>query len=166
MAVLSLVLLASLVTGITRQSLNKSSTKINTNTSKAPTRFEYLLYPGFAPLDVFGPVQALEPLSYIIDANFTVIAESLDAVHTGPPPGGPSFWPNQGHSIITEGILPTHTFETAPPLDVLLIPGSYGSYAPSPLLDSTISLSVRVLELRLGRVSSMESMQLLIRRLE
>ncbi len=36
-------------------------------------------------------------------------------------------------------MLPTHTFETAPPLDVLFVPGGLGTRAPSPLLNSTIA---------------------------
>ncbi|PMD30668.1 DJ-1/PfpI family protein [Hyaloscypha variabilis F] len=109
------------------------------NIIKAPTRFGLLLYPGFAPLDVFGPIQALTSLSYAYgDLNLTIISETLDPVYPGPPAVGvKTFWPVVINSTVSEGILPTHTFETAPPIDVLMIPGGFGGWAPAPILDST-----------------------------
>jgi transcriptional regulator GlxA family with amidase domain len=55
--------------------------------------------------------------------NLYVIAETLDPVSTkllGEQPMGSDFG---------QTVLPTHTFQTAPPLDVLLVPGGQGTRA-------------------------------------
>jgi putative intracellular protease/amidase len=99
------------------------------------TKYGYILYPAFAPLDVFGPLEALGELAFITpNLNVTIIAETLDPVFNG----RASFWVNPLNSTVSEYILPTHTFETAP-LDVLIIPGGIGSRAPVPLLSNTIA---------------------------
>jgi len=56
--------------------------------------------------------------------NLYIIAETLEPVSTkllGEQPMGSDF----GQSVV-----PTHTFQTAPPLDVLLVPGGQGTRAP------------------------------------
>jgi transcriptional regulator GlxA family with amidase domain len=87
-------------------------------------------------LDVFGPLEALGGLSYMIpNLNLTIIAETMEPV----PSGKTSFWTNLANSSVSEWVMPTHTFENAPPLDVLIIPGGLGSLPPAPLLNSTIA---------------------------
>jgi len=91
--------------------------------------------PGFAALDVFGPLEALAELSMITpDLNLTIIAETLDPV----PNLKASFWTNPENATVWEYVIPTHTFETAPPVDVLIIPGDIGSRAPLPTLNTAI----------------------------
>ncbi|EEQ29943.1 ThiJ/PfpI family protein [Microsporum canis CBS 113480] len=65
-----------------------------------PSSFGVLLFPEFQSLDVFGP----------LDVRSTQI--------------------NKFGSSFGEAIMPTHTFKNAPPLDVLLIPGGFGTEAP------------------------------------
>jgi putative intracellular protease/amidase len=139
MLVSTLILLASLATGNSSKLSKILFAQMKANIIKAPTRFGLLLYPGFAPLDVFGPIQALTSLSYAYsDLNLTIIAETLDPVYPGPPAVGvKTVWPVVIYSTVSEGILPTHTFETAPPIDVLMIPRGFGGWAPAPILDST-----------------------------
>jgi len=141
MIILTLIILAGLATGDASKLSNDFFAKIKAYIIKAPTRFGLLLYPGFAPLDVFGPIQALTSLSYAFSGlNLTIIAESLDPVYPGPPAVGvKTFWQVVINSTVSEGILPTHTLETAPPIDVLMIPGGFGGWAPAPILDSTYS---------------------------
>jgi putative intracellular protease/amidase len=43
------------------------------------------------------------------------------------------------NSAVSVLVLPTRTFETAPPLHALLVPGGLGSREPSPLVNSTIA---------------------------
>ena len=45
---------------------------------------------------------------------------------------------NSAGSRFGEGVLPTHTFATAPPLDVLMVPGGLGTRAPEAELQSAI----------------------------
>ena len=114
--------LIALVSGGTRKSNNTC------------TEYGYILYPGFAALDVFGPLEALAELSMITpDLNLTIIAETLDPV----PSVKASFWTNPENATVWEYVVLTHTFETAP-VDVLIIPGGIGSRAPPPTLNTTI----------------------------
>ncbi|KAK5053884.1 hypothetical protein LTR84_001846 [Exophiala bonariae] len=91
-----------------------------------PKSFGLLLYPQFEVLDAAGPIEALNLLSHLdgfTDMKLSIISKTLDPISIGPA-GAP-------HSTVFTGAqryLPTHTFETAPPLDVLLIPGGAGSF--------------------------------------
>lgn len=67
--------------------------------------------------------------------NLTLIAENLDPVASG----YMSWRTSPVNSTFSESVVPSHTFATAPPLDVLVIPGGVGSRAPSPILNSTIA---------------------------
>ncbi|KAK7445091.1 hypothetical protein VKT23_014952 [Stygiomarasmius scandens] len=57
--------------------------------------------------------------------NLSIIAKSLEPVSTKY--GDPSL--NPFNSNFGESIVPTHDFTTAPPLDVLLVPGGFGTRA-------------------------------------
>jgi putative intracellular protease/amidase/methionine-rich copper-binding protein CopC len=69
-----------------------------------------VLYPGFEVLDVYGPI---EMWSYLQDFRIVLIAE-----HVGPVLSA------QGTSTLA-----THSFTTAPALDILMVPGGNGSSA-------------------------------------
>ncbi|TDZ26088.1 Isonitrile hydratase [Colletotrichum orbiculare MAFF 240422] len=108
----------------------------NSNGSKKPVSFGIVVFPAFQALDVFGPLDALNLLSRSYDMNLYTIAESLDPVSTKLVPGaqhqpgaiaasapsGPQATCDFGQTIV-----PTHTFQTAPPLDVLIVPGGQGT---------------------------------------
>lgn len=64
--------------------------------------------------------------------DLALISPTLDPVTTKP--RSPSM--NPKNSSFFQSIVPTHTLETAPPLDVLIIPGGLGTRAPD--LNSTI----------------------------
>ncbi|GLB41556.1 putative protein kinase activity [Lyophyllum shimeji] len=85
-----------------------------------PTRFGIVVFPGFQALDAFGPLDALNSLAYYFPLDLSIIAATMDPVSTRPPNAPP-----QGN--FSESIVPTHTFETAPPLDVLIVPGGRGT---------------------------------------
>ena len=92
-------------------------------TAKAkPTNFGVILLPAFQALDVFGPLDALNLLARSDKMNLYMIADTLEPVSTkllgSNQPMGSDF----GQSVV-----PTHTFETAPSLDVLLVPGGQGT---------------------------------------
>ncbi|KAF8075227.1 class I glutamine amidotransferase-like protein [Lyophyllum atratum] len=90
-----------------------------------PINFGIIVFPGFQALDAFGPLDALNTLAYDFPLNLSIIAETLEPVSTRAPNAPP---PNSGN--FSESILPTHTFETAPQLDVLLVPGGRGTRDP------------------------------------
>lgn len=94
-----------------------------------------LLFPGFEVLDMAGPIECLNTLSVHMGKllQLYVIAATMDPVtpdHSEPGPSS-SFAGQQLY-------LPTHTFENAPALDLLIVPGGPGSIkkeALQPTLD-------------------------------
>jgi len=97
-------------------------------TGQPPTLFGVVVFPGFQALDAFGPLDALNTLAHSIPLNLSVIAATLDPVSTKPNPS--ANFPNPHNSNFAQSILPTHTFDNAPALDVLIIPGGMGSADP------------------------------------
>ncbi|EEB95292.1 hypothetical protein MPER_05757 [Moniliophthora perniciosa FA553] len=97
----------------------------NPEGSTRPVNFGVLLFPTFQALDVFGPLDALNILSMSFPLNLSIIAKSLDPVSTKH--RDPSL--NPFNSNFGESVVPTHDFDNPPPLDVLLIPGGYGTRA-------------------------------------
>ncbi|KAL3424708.1 DJ-1/PfpI family protein [Phlyctema vagabunda] len=122
----SLWLACSTMTLVQALSSSSSSSTI-TNTTSLPTRFGVVLFPAFQALDVFGPLDALNLLSWKHALNVSLIAATLDAVSTQV--RSPAM--NPFNSSFGEAVVPTHTFG-APPrdLDVLLVPGGVGTRAP------------------------------------
>jgi transcriptional regulator GlxA family with amidase domain len=88
--------------------------------AKFPKSIGIVLYPGFEVLDAAGPIEALNCLAFSPgdkDLKFSIISRSMEAVR----PGANSF-------TLSQGYLPTHTFDNAPQLDMLLVPGGFGSF--------------------------------------
>ena len=107
------------ITSITKNTITPSSMPF-------PKSFGLLVYPEFELLDAAGPLEVLSGLARMEgyqDITLSIISESLDPVSLGPEPQGTS--PLALNSAIRW--VPTHTFATAPPLDVLLVPGGIGS---------------------------------------
>lgn len=69
-----------------------------------------VLYPGFEVLDVFGPI---EMWSYVPDFKVITVAATAGPVRSA-----------QGISTVAD-----YSFETAPPLDILMVPGGVGTRA-------------------------------------
>ncbi|KIX05665.1 uncharacterized protein Z518_03637 [Rhinocladiella mackenziei CBS 650.93] len=94
-----------------------------------PKRFGMVLFDGFQLIDVAGPVDVLNVLSTRVEGiSLSLIAEDLSPKSTLP-----KVWPaNMGMAQFTtsQTLQPTHTFDTAPELDVLIIPGGMGSFDP------------------------------------
>ena len=85
-------------------------------------KYGVIVYPGFQALDVFGPLDALNSLSLAYPMQLSVIAETLDPISTKPPGSL-----NNPGTDFSQVVIPNHTFETAPPLDVLIVPGGIGN---------------------------------------
>ncbi|RJE23097.1 DJ-1 PfpI family protein, partial [Aspergillus sclerotialis] len=94
-----------------------------------PTRIGVVLFPGFQALDAFGPLDAFNVLSWTHNITLSILSSTLDPVTTKSP---------RSPSAIGQSIVPTHTFSTAPELDVLLIPGGLGTRGSSPEILATI----------------------------
>ena len=97
--------------------LTTSSPIIATAPPAVPTSIGVIVYPGFEALDVFGPLQAFNLLANNVTMNLSVIASSLEPVSIH------GISPNGVGSTFGQDIVPTHTYEDAPPLDMLLVPG-------------------------------------------
>ena len=80
-----------------------------------------VVFPGFEALDVFGPLQAFNILSDAVAMNLSIIASSLEPVSNR------EINPNSIGSFFGQDIVPTHTYDNAPPLDLLIIPGGTGT---------------------------------------
>ena len=78
--------------------------------------FGVILYPRFEVLDVFGPLEALNQLTRLPgydNLSLVIIADTLDPVSSATP----------FNAHFEQTVVPTHTFDDAPHLDVLLVPG-------------------------------------------
>ncbi|KAG8418975.1 hypothetical protein J3459_011834 [Metarhizium acridum] len=104
-----------------------------------PVSYGVLLYPGFGVLDIAGPLECLNTLAECLPGAKLTLSVIGRPVHTdrqvpmrlspanlneGPPRSKPT---NGFHFKASQFHLPTHTFDTAPPLDVLVLGGGLGS---------------------------------------
>ncbi|EOA84965.1 uncharacterized protein SETTUDRAFT_137217 [Exserohilum turcica Et28A] len=98
------------------------------NTS-VPRTYGIILFRMFDMLDVYGPSEILQFIGGSYKTDIVYIAETLDPVTTRPALAAM----NPLNSSVYPTLTPTHTFETAPPLDVLIIPGGPGWRNPTTL---------------------------------
>lgn len=97
-----------------------------------PRRFGVVLFRGADPLDYMGPDEVLFTLGRFYHIERAFIAETLDPITSQPQLAAM----NKYNSSTWTQIIPTHTFATAPDLDVLLVPGGAGTRNPN--LNTTI----------------------------
>lgn len=102
-----------------------------TMTESTSLRVGIALFPGFQALDAFGPLDCLNVLSITHPLILSVLSSTLDPVTSKTSMTNPH--------VIGQQIVPTHTFATAPPLDVLLVPGGVGTRGSSPAVLDTIA---------------------------
>ncbi|KAK5994340.1 Isonitrile hydratase [Cladobotryum mycophilum] len=100
-----------------------------------------VVFPGFEPLDVFGPLEIFYSLSSRYKITLSVIAKEPGQVSAGIPPyraqdGGPI--EDFGY-ILRPTVYATHSFDSAPALDVLLVPGGTGTMAMDQVNDTSAS---------------------------
>ncbi|EHK21078.1 uncharacterized protein TRIVIDRAFT_70160 [Trichoderma virens Gv29-8] len=89
--------------------------------SGSPSKFAVALFSGFQALDVFGPLDALNILSYSHPLELYILSTTLDPVSTIPAKA-----PTPG--AVGQSIVPTHTYQDAPnDIEVLLVPGGRGT---------------------------------------
>jgi transcriptional regulator GlxA family with amidase domain len=83
----------------------------------------------FDMLDVYGPSEILQFIGASYRTDIVYLSETLDPVTTRPAFASM----NALNSSVYLSLTPTHTFETAPELDVLIIPGGPGWRNPGTL---------------------------------
>jgi transcriptional regulator GlxA family with amidase domain len=83
--------------------------------SKEPLSLGAILYPGFEMLDLFGP---LEMFSLVPREQLSIF---MIAEHAGPVPAA------LGMEITGPKVIADYSFDDAPPLDILLVPGGVGT---------------------------------------
>ncbi|OAL01406.1 class I glutamine amidotransferase-like protein [Phaeosphaeriaceae sp. SRC1lsM3a] len=93
----------------------------------APITYGIILYRMFDVMDVFGPLEVLQFLRPSNRLDIFFIAETMESVTTRPQLDAMNPHKNEMFSLHP----PTHTFETAPELDVLIIPGGPGWRNPA-----------------------------------
>ncbi|KAK6334490.1 hypothetical protein TWF730_003705 [Orbilia blumenaviensis] len=94
-----------------------------------PFSIGIVLFPGFEPLDVIGPFEILQSVSAYYPMTVSFIASQTGPISSRSPPhvmvpGEPPV--NLDH-LIAVSLHATHTFSTAPKLNILLIPGGMGN---------------------------------------
>ncbi|KAF2264172.1 class I glutamine amidotransferase-like protein [Lojkania enalia] len=98
-----------------------------------PKSIGVVLFPGFQLLDVAGPLDILNILSYTHPITLSILSSTLAPVstaHSNPLTSNTSNTPSTlpVNSTCSQSLVPTHTFSNPPAdLEVLLVPGGLGS---------------------------------------
>ncbi|KAF1942552.1 class I glutamine amidotransferase-like protein [Clathrospora elynae] len=108
--------------------LHLSGVAAVSNTTVSHT-YGIVLFRMFDMLDVYGPSEILQFIGGSYKTDIVYIAETLDAVTTRPVLAAM----NPLSSEVYPSLTPTHTFKTAPELDILIIPGGPGWRNPTSL---------------------------------
>jgi transcriptional regulator GlxA family with amidase domain len=95
--------------------------------SEQPIAIGAVLYPGFEMLDMFGPLEMFSVLGSDV-AVIHMVAEQSGPVHAALGAEGPI-----GPKVIAD-----YGFDDAPPLDLILVPGGFGTF---PQLDNPAMLA-------------------------
>lgn len=110
--------------GLLLKAITHSKSAVN---STSPLTYGIVLFRMFDVLDVHGPVEVLQFVSATYKTDIVFIAETMDPVTTRPQAASM----NALNSLVYPLLPPTHTFETAPELDVLILPGGPGWRNPN-----------------------------------
>lgn len=93
-------------------------------TGESPYSYAVVLFPGFAPLDVFGPLGLLEMAAYHHGATLQLLAETLGPVSSNV----------ERNATFAQSVVPTSTFDEylsrGKGVDVLIVPGGQGVREP------------------------------------
>ncbi|RVD81264.1 uncharacterized protein DFL_009134 [Arthrobotrys flagrans] len=118
--------------------LNSQAEPSALRTGKEPVSFGMVLFPGYEPLDVMGPLQILFRLSMSTPINLSLIAAQTGSVSAQPPAAE-----LQGMALAAPQIIATHTFANAPKLDMLMVPGGWGMLLLADKNDTSIDQFVQ-----------------------
>lgn len=124
---LTVLLSLSLVNPAVGGSLPRTDSKSCDNSPKdSPRHFGFLLPRAFDILDVFGPLEVFQAVARRTQLQLYLLSRTLDPALTSPVnaamnPFNSSFFPQ---------LLPTHTYDDNPPIDVLVVPGGAAARSP------------------------------------
>lgn len=90
-----------------------------------PKRYGIVLFPAFDTTDVTGPLEVLNFIGLLHSTDVALLSDTLDPVSPEPK------MMNKLNSSVWAPIVPTHTFDTAPEIDVLIVPGGPGARNPN-----------------------------------
>ncbi|KAI9158052.1 Isonitrile hydratase [Paramyrothecium foliicola] len=96
----------------------------------APLKVGMVLFPGFTALDVFGPLNVFNTLSIKNHMTLSMLSYDMNPVSVERHIVGEESYGNTGNGaspFFTQYVLPTHTFDDAPDLDVIIVPGGSGT---------------------------------------
>lgn len=122
------------------QDLHKAA--VNTST---PSTSGIMLFRMFDVLDAYGPTKILQYINSSFETDIIYIDETMEPVTTRPTLAST----NPLNDSVYPLLAPTHAFETAPELDVLIIPGGPGWRNPS--LNATLNY-IRMTALKVKQV--------------
>lgn len=104
-------------------------------TAKHPVHYAMMVFPGFQPLDVYGPLDVIGAISMVVNESLhlSVLSRTMDPVSSKMRPN-----PNMTHkhSDFGHSIVPTNTFKDAltqpicpevGDIEVLIVPGGGGT---------------------------------------
>ncbi|RYP03013.1 hypothetical protein DL764_005434 [Monosporascus ibericus] len=136
-ASMPIAILACLSLAMLAQGQGTSETEFNRRRTMS---LGIIIYPGFQPLDVYGPLEMFFGMSYSRKISLSFIAKERGPVSSGYPahemaPGEPLM--DMGH-MLQPSVIATHTFADAPALDVLLVPGGLGNRALEDASDTSV----------------------------
>ncbi|RYP72816.1 hypothetical protein DL771_004000 [Monosporascus sp. 5C6A] len=99
-----------------------------------------VIFPGFQPLDVYGPLEMFFGMSFGRKISLSFIAKEAGPVSSGYPPHkmAPGEPPMDASYMVQPKVVATHTFADAPALDVLLVPGGHGNMALEDAGDTSV----------------------------
>lgn len=84
----------------------------------------FMVYPGYAVLDFFGPMQIFTALSFRYNMSLAIISKEVGPVSSSFPPRRLPSGEIIPNAVINSSVLATHTPENSPKLDLLLVPGA------------------------------------------
>ncbi|KAK8026233.1 hypothetical protein PG990_004056 [Apiospora arundinis] len=98
-------------------------------TAKRTMSFGIILFPGFEPLDVYGPLEMLVQMSALTKMTLSFISFETGPVNSRYTPftKAPGEPPTDSGFMLGASTVATHTFADAPALDVILVPGGTGT---------------------------------------
>ncbi|GAB1315538.1 Class I glutamine amidotransferase-like protein [Madurella fahalii] len=102
-----------------------------------------VLFPGFQPLDVIGPLDIIQVLSGRHNMTLSTLWKETGPVWARAPPLKNPLPPNPNlppaiYPVQAPRFVATHTFANAPPLDLLLVPGGQGTRVLHENNDTTV----------------------------
>ncbi|EPS35180.1 hypothetical protein H072_11552 [Dactylellina haptotyla CBS 200.50] len=115
-----------------------NGTQTSVPATDKPISFGIVLFPGYEPLDVMGPLQILFRLSMSKSIKLSVIA-----AQKGPVSAQPDAPQLKGRILAAPQMIATNTFEDAPELDILLIPGGWGMLILADNVDASLQKFIK-----------------------